>query len=262
MAELGGRVPRQSALGALLEPRRIGPARAGTVRPSERAADAGDLADRGLARGRRRAALRRSRRAAEPGPARGADVAGSDRATVAFQVAPRRWWLVVQEARRSRFDATLASASGHARGVHRSRATPAPCSVSAGPASRSVLAKLCRIDLHPQAFPPGRVAQTAAWPGCGVDSRDRRAPGFDLYLPRSFARERHREPDRRGDRIRPRSERARPRFTDHRGLTGSRSAAGSIGRRRLRRHSSGDRAPAADHSMPHAGPPVRRTDAE
>jgi sarcosine oxidase subunit gamma len=105
---------------------------------------------------------------------------------IAFQVAPRRWWLV-EPATGRELDARLADSLArraaltdlsHARTVLR----------LAGPASRSTLEKLYRIDLHPQAFPPGRVAQTplgqiAALIHCLDD-----VPSFDLYLPRSLAR--------------------------------------------------------------------------
>ena len=186
MAELGGRVVRQSAVGALLEPRRIGPQGwEPSVRLSEAPARviwqiaawrAGDVAPLCAAFAEQLSLVLPE----------GQDVAGSDLGAVAFQVAPRRWWLVVQEARRSRFDATLASALGtraactdlsHARTVLH----------LGGPASRSVLAKLCRIDLHPRAFPPGRVAQTPLGQIAALIHAIDDLPSFDLYLPRSFA---------------------------------------------------------------------------
>jgi heterotetrameric sarcosine oxidase gamma subunit len=186
MAEVCGRAVRQSAVAALLAPRRIGPqGREPSVRLSEqppqaiwqiaawRAADVAPL----------RAAVSEHLGLALP---EGQDAAGSDHGAVTFQVAPRRWWLVVQEARRSDFDAALASALStraartdlsHARIVLR----------LGGSDSRSVLGKLCRIDLHPRAFPPGRVAQTALGQVAALIHAIDDRPSFDLYLPRSFA---------------------------------------------------------------------------
>jgi sarcosine oxidase subunit gamma len=56
-----------------------------------------------------------------------------------------------------------------------------------GPASRSVLAKLCRIDLHPRALPPGRIAQTPLGQVAALIHLVDDTPSFDLYLPRSLA---------------------------------------------------------------------------
>jgi heterotetrameric sarcosine oxidase gamma subunit len=186
MAELGGRAVRQSAVGALLTPGRIGSqGQEPSLRLSEQppraiwqiaAWHAGDVAPL-------RAALAAQLSLVLP---EGQDAAGSDRGALTFQVAPRRWWLVVPEASRSRFDATLVSALGtraartelsHARSVLH----------LGGPASRSVLAKLCRIDLHPRAFPPGRVAQTPLGQIAALIHAIDELPSFDLYLPRSFA---------------------------------------------------------------------------
>ena len=72
---------------------------------------------------------------------------------IAFQVAPRRWWLVAPADGGEPNAALAAALAGraaltdlsHARTVLR----------LAGPASRSTLAKLCRIDLHPRASRPG-----------------------------------------------------------------------------------------------------------
>ncbi|HEX5328041.1 MAG TPA: sarcosine oxidase subunit gamma family protein [Acetobacteraceae bacterium] len=56
-----------------------------------------------------------------------------------------------------------------------------------GAAARDVLARLCRIDLHPRAFGPGRVAATAiAELACLLHQRDD-APSFDVILPTSYA---------------------------------------------------------------------------
>ena len=103
---------------------------------------------------------------------------------VVLRIAPRRWWLVEDQegAAETALVGALAGRAAltdlsHARTVVR----------LGGAAGRSVLAKLCRIDLHPRALPPGRIAQTAlAQVPALIHARDDE-PGFDLYLPRSLA---------------------------------------------------------------------------
>ena len=114
----------------------------------------------------------------------GPDASGDDR-RAALRIAPRRWWLVEDQEHAAGPAALAAALAGraaltdlsHARTVLR----------LAGPASRSVLAKLCRIDLHPRAFPTGRVAQTALGQVPVLIHAIGDEPGFDLYLPRSLA---------------------------------------------------------------------------
>ena len=51
-----------------------------------------------------------------------------------------------------------------------------------------VLGKLCRIDLHPRAFGPGRVASTpVAGLSCVVHQRDA-TPSYDLVVFSTFTR--------------------------------------------------------------------------
>jgi sarcosine oxidase, subunit gamma len=61
----------------------------------------------------------------------------------------------------------------------------------AGPSARDVLAKGTPLDLHPRAFAPGRCAQTLLAKASVlihlVDDEPGRGPGFDVYVPRSFA---------------------------------------------------------------------------
>jgi heterotetrameric sarcosine oxidase gamma subunit len=113
------------------------------------------------------------------------DAAGEG-GVVALPIAPRRWWLVAP-ADTHALDAPLADALAgraaltdlsHARTILR----------LAGPASRGMLAKLCRIDLHPQALPPGHIAQTPVGQVAALIHAVDASPGFDLYLPRSLAR--------------------------------------------------------------------------
>ena len=110
----------------------------------------------------------------------------SQRGVVAFQIAPRRWWLVAPATGRE-LDAALADALArraaltdlsHARTLLR----------LGGPASRSTLAKLCRIDLHPRALPPGHALQTPLGQVAALIHALDDGLSFDLYLPRSLAR--------------------------------------------------------------------------
>ncbi len=185
MADPGSPLPRPSALGDLLARHQKGPRAAPPmVRLSERSARvlwqiaawrAGDVAALGPI------VAEHLRLTLPEAP----DVGGDD-GVVAFQVAPRRWWLVAPAAGRA-LDAALADALAgraaltdlsHARTLLR----------LSGPASRSTLAKLCRIDLHPQAFPPGRAVQTPLGQVAALIHAVDASPGFDLYLPRSLAR--------------------------------------------------------------------------
>ena len=57
-----------------------------------------------------------------------------------------------------------------------------------GGAAREMLSKGCGLDLHPQAFPPGRCARTRfAQLPLLIDHVDD-AQGFDLYVARSYVR--------------------------------------------------------------------------
>ncbi len=57
----------------------------------------------------------------------------------------------------------------------------------AGPRARDVLAKGCPLDLHPRAFAPGRCAQTLLAKAAVILDQVDDAPGFEIYVPRSFA---------------------------------------------------------------------------
>jgi methylglutamate dehydrogenase subunit C len=184
MVEGGGIPHRQSALGDLLAPRRVGPqaAKAG-VSLSERSARA--IWQISAWRATDLVPLR-SALAEELGVPLSEGAGGGKRDAVLFHVAPRRWWLVLEEARSSDLAARLAAAVtgraaltdlSHARTVLR----------LSGPASRTVLQKLCRIDLHPRALPAGGIAQTPLGQVAALIHALDDRPSFDLYLPRSLA---------------------------------------------------------------------------
>jgi sarcosine oxidase subunit gamma len=170
-------VQRQSALGALLAPRRC--AGKDAVRLQERQ----NLTIRQIAAWRDAEVAPLSAALAErlgitlpEGP----DASRTD-GRVALPIAPRRWWLVEETVEAGLVGALAGRAAltdlSHARTVLR----------LGGAAGRSVLAKLCRIDLHPSALPPGRVAQTALGHVPALIQALHDEPGCDLYLPRSLA---------------------------------------------------------------------------
>ena len=57
-----------------------------------------------------------------------------------------------------------------------------------GPASAEALARLCRLDLHDAAFPPGAVARTPVAQVAVILYRDAHAPSFHLLVPATLAR--------------------------------------------------------------------------
>jgi sarcosine oxidase subunit gamma len=175
----------QSAIADLVRPHRLGPKGEPGLRLWERAgvviwqiaawreADVPPV----------RSTLRKSLRVALPNQANGAASAGGP---TAIWIAPRRLWLVAT-AQDAGSLAGLPDLVGgraavtdlsHARVVLR----------LSGPEARTALAKLCRIDLHPKAFAPGRTAQTPLGQVPALIHCVDEAPTFDLYLPRSLAR--------------------------------------------------------------------------
>jgi heterotetrameric sarcosine oxidase gamma subunit len=185
VADLDGPPPRQSALGDLLATRRPRP-EAGppsihlTERPVRllwqiaawRTDDIESL--RATVAKRLGLCLPQGPRAADNGD------------LLACQVAPRRWWLVAP-APSTELPAGLPDALAE-------RAALTDLSHAwtvvrlAGPGSRSTLEKLCRIDLHPRAFPPGRIAQTPLGRIAALIHALDGGLRFDIYLPRSLAR--------------------------------------------------------------------------
>jgi sarcosine oxidase subunit gamma len=111
----------------------------------------------------------------------GLDAAGRDGRLV-LPIGPRRWWLIEEREPGVGLAGVLGRRAAltdlsHARSVLRLD----------GPAARNVLAKLCRVDLHPSVLPPGRVVQTALGQVPALIHALEQEPGFDLYLPRSLA---------------------------------------------------------------------------
>jgi sarcosine oxidase, subunit gamma len=105
---------------------------------------------------------------------------------LAFQVAPRRWWLIAPAARTGLAAGLPDALAGRAALTDLSHAWPVVR--LAGTASRNTLEKLCRVDLHAQAFPPGRIAQTPLGRVAALIHALDDGLSFDIYLPRSLAR--------------------------------------------------------------------------
>jgi heterotetrameric sarcosine oxidase gamma subunit len=114
----------------------------------------------------------------------GRDALG-DEGRVVLPIAPRRWWLVENQEHAAAPAPLAAALEGRAALTDLSHARTVVR--LAGRAGRSVLAKLVRIDLHPRAFPSGRVAQTALGQVPALIHAFGDGSSFDLYLPRSFA---------------------------------------------------------------------------
>ncbi len=115
-------------------------------------------------------------------------VAGdADGGIAAFWLGPDEWLAVAPEAEGERLLAGLGDALSkrHASVVDQSAARGAVRLW--GPRARDVLAKGCRLDLHPGVFKPGQCAQTALARAlvlmCVLDE----TPSFDLYVRPSFA---------------------------------------------------------------------------
>lgn len=183
MAELA---PDTSALGGLLMPRRIGAViPPGVVLAERPVAAIWQIACwRAAAIAPVTAAIGERLGVALP---EAADRATGGPRLRAFRVAPRRWWLVARDAVPAEVEIALRQAVagtaaltdlGHGRIVL----------ILAGPDGRAVLARLCRIDLHPGAFGSGRVAQTRLGQVAVLLHALDEPGGFELYVPRSLAR--------------------------------------------------------------------------
>ena len=175
----------QSAIADLLRADRAGPEGRAGLRLSERAGVAiwQIAAWRDADVPTLRSALRKSLRIALPEQPNGAAGAGGP---IAIWIAPRRLWLVATAQDAGSLAGLPDLIAGraaitdlsHARVVLR----------LSGAEARTALAKLCRIDVHPKAFAPGRTAQTPLGQIPALIHCVDQAPIFDLYLPRSLAR--------------------------------------------------------------------------
>lgn len=138
-----------------------------------------------LRRGREAAfaAAMRAAFAIDP-PAPGHAVAGTE--ATAIRIQPDAWLLVAPRGAEGALAARAADAFAGVAAVEDQGHGRTTIAVS-GPAARAVLARGCRIDLHPRAFGPGRAAMTQiAHVGCLVHQVDD-SPCFELTVVSTLA---------------------------------------------------------------------------
>jgi sarcosine oxidase subunit gamma len=104
----------------------------------------------------------------------------------ALWLQPSAWMLVAPSAEEGEFTRTVKAACGDAGSVADQTHGRTMLTLS-GRQARRVLAKLCRLDLHPRAFTPGRVATTRmAEITCTLHQRDE-TPSYDLIVSSTYA---------------------------------------------------------------------------
>ena len=104
----------------------------------------------------------------------------------ALWLQPNAWMLVAPSTEEGEFARTTKDACGAAGSVADQTHGRTVLTLS-GRHARRVLAKLCRLDLHPRAFTPGRVATTRmAEITCTLHQRDE-TPSYDLIVSSTYA---------------------------------------------------------------------------
>jgi heterotetrameric sarcosine oxidase gamma subunit len=99
---------------------------------------------------------------------------------------PNVWMLVAPTAEEGTFARTVKAACGDAGSVADQTHGRTVLTLS-GRHARRVLAKLCRLDLHPRAFTPGRVATTRMVEiTCTLHQRDE-TPSYELMVLSTYA---------------------------------------------------------------------------
>ena len=102
-------------------------------------------------------------------------------------IAPDTWLAVAPPEPPGALAARLAAALGPAAAVIDQSCGLAVLRLD-GPRAREVLARGCRIDLHPRAFGPGRVARTIVAQIPTILHQLDDAPSFELLVPSTLAR--------------------------------------------------------------------------
>lgn len=112
--------------------------------------------------------------------------AAPGQAVTAIWIQPGHWLLIAPRGEEGALVARAASAFAGLAAVADQTHGRATIAV-AGPAARGVLARGCRLDLHPRAFGPGRTATThIAQVGCLIH-QTHEAPVFELTVPATLA---------------------------------------------------------------------------
>ena len=118
-----------------------------------------------------------------PGPTRAVETAD----LAALWVQPDGWFMIAPRGAEGALARGLKAAVGDAASVVDQTHGRSVITL-AGARAAWVLAKECRVDLHPAAFGPGRVASTQiAHLACTIHQRDA-APSYDLIVFTTFAR--------------------------------------------------------------------------
>lgn len=154
------------------DPVRIGVRRCDLVQLAARRGRAGDLAK--AVRGALHLEL------PEPGYASN----GGDRFALWLQ--PHAWMLMAPPGEEGEFARMVKAACGDAGSVVDQMHGRSVLTLS-GRRARRVLAKICRLDLHPRVFTPGRVATTRmAEVSCTLHQRDE-VPSYELIVFSTYA---------------------------------------------------------------------------
>jgi sarcosine oxidase subunit gamma len=100
---------------------------------------------------------------------------------------PTEWWVVSSNADTAKLvDDLRAAFNGQHAAVIDVSESRTVISIS-GPSARDVLARGCSLDLHPRVFTTGQCAQTGLTKANIVLDQISDAPGFDIYVLKSFA---------------------------------------------------------------------------
>jgi sarcosine oxidase subunit gamma len=154
------------------DPVRIGVRRCDLVQLTARRARAGDL----------KKAIRGALHLELPEPG----YASNGGEMFAIWLQPGGWMLVAPPAEEGEFARAVKAACGDAGSVVEQTHGRTLLTL-AGRNARRVLAKLCRLDLHPRAFTPGRVATTRmAEVSCTLHQRDE-LPSYELIVLSTYA---------------------------------------------------------------------------
>ena len=169
-------------LASVLTPGRYGAAGDDPVRIARRRCDLVQITARKARADDLAAALRATHKLELPPPGHAA-TAGD---LAALWLQPNAWMLVAPPAAEGAFARALKSACGDAGSVVDQTHGRVALTLS-GRNARRILEKICRLDLHPRVFGPGRVAATPmAEIACLLHQRDD-IPTFDLIVPSTFA---------------------------------------------------------------------------
>lgn len=104
----------------------------------------------------------------------------------AVWIRPHTWYLSQPRGAGSGLAERIASVAGPRAAIVDQSSGKTVLRIS-GPAARDVLAKGCRVDLHPRVFGPGRAAATAIAQISALIAQVDDKPTFDLVVPSTFA---------------------------------------------------------------------------